>query len=100
MGRSQGDRLNSLSRQRLLFRAVRTRASYAVINSRYLSRHWRMRSSPRGDTVRPPPSRRKEHGFTIGGGRSAARTSTRGDHATSTANTIDQSDPDDDEQDA
>ena len=51
--------------------------------------------------MRPPPSRCKEHGYPIGGGRSAARANTRSDPATSTANTIDsQSDPDDDDQDA
>ena len=57
--------------------------------------------APAIDNERTPASQSKEHGFAIGGARSADRANTRGDPAMSTAITIDlQSEPDDDEQEA
>ena len=67
--------------QRPLPQTVRTRTSSAATNkSRALLAQGSTRSSPRvpllqlppppKETVRPSPSRRKEHGFTIGRGRS------------------------------
>ena len=84
--------------QRPLPQTVRTRASSAATNkSRALLAQGNTRSPrlpllqlppPPKETARSSPSRRKEDGFTIGGERSAGRT-TAGEHpATSTANTI------------